>query len=609
MFGGKTPIMQTGNGFSQAPNAQHILLTSLGKQARKTEYGWKGKRVTAELTPLALVQLLDEPQLPNRVVTVITEGARETTWPTFRKEICRILGFEPERVDIPDGSTADDILQILESVANKIPKDAQLALDVTQGLRHFPFIFYALVLYLKSLRGVKVCGVYYGMIEGLQLEVVKPIIDLQPLLELPEWFYAVRMFREHGTTSPIAALLQPLAAQLDEEASALFKAHNRQKGQQRRHAEKQVGGAVEALKKYAFAYEAALPLELGKASWEISERIQELAAVNASGIPPLAAELTGAIAAAAQRTALAAHPPGKGHWKTQIPLDEKELERQAGMIDVYLRREQLPLAVGLMREWVVSWAILRSENRTERWLDNQSRRPYEQRLGALGAFARNQAFRDIITQKQRDFGEFWNRLTGELRNALHHHGMRENAVEKPIDSLEKVKDFWERLKAGNIPLPGLGGGKGTLLLSPQGTRPGVLFSALKAAQPDTCLVICSKTTACSIPEAAAYAAFKGEIEPIELADPHGGYSEICQTVEKARRALLDADKVVANMTGGTTLMGLVIQQMTEEAQNLDRPTRRFALVDRRPPAEQDAEPYVQGGIYWLDETKKDLTET
>ena len=75
----------------------------------------------------SVVQLLDEPQLPNRVVTVITEGARETTWPTFRKEIRRILGFEPERVDIPDGSTADDILQIPESVDNKIPKDAQLA--------------------------------------------------------------------------------------------------------------------------------------------------------------------------------------------------------------------------------------------------------------------------------------------------------------------------------------------------------------------------------------------------------------------------------------------------------------------------------------------------
>lgn len=65
---------------------------------------------------------------------------------------------------------------------------------------------------------------------------------------------------------------------------------------------------------------------------------------------------------------------------------------------------------------------------------------------------------------------------------------------------------------------------------------------------------------------------------------------------------MNADAVVANMTGGTTLMGIVIQQMTEEARKLGRDVRRFALVDRRPPAEQDNNPFVQGEAYWLDTT-------
>ena len=54
------------------------------------------------------------------------------------------------------------------------------------------------------------------------------------------------------------------------------------------------------------------------------------------------------------------------------------------------------------------------------------------------------------------------------------------------------------------------------------------------------------------------------------------------------------------MTGGTTLMGLVIQRLAEEAQRLYRPVRRFALIDRRTPAEQDSEPFVQGEHHWLD---------
>lgn len=584
---------------------QHILLTSLGRNAIETEYKWQGDRkITASLTPLALVQFLKAAERPNRVVTLVTEEAEQDTWPIFQAEIHKILGVASERVEIPIGSTDDEIRQILAAVASEIPEGAQLTLDVTQGLRHFPFIFYALVLYLKSLRGIKVRGVYYGMVDAFPKNVPKPIIDLQPLLALPEWFHAVRMFREHGTTSPIAQLLQPLATRLRQETNKLFRSGDEDAGRERNQPATQVERAVDALEKYAFAYESALPLELGAASRELSSRIEVLRTLNIPGTPPLATELATAVTEAAEETAFVGQPGRKGNWKTQVPLDKNELVRQARMIDKYLAREQLPLAFGLMREWVVSWAIFQSDEPTERWLDNESRRHYEQRLGALGEFARNQAFQDIITEAQQVFGTFWNQLTNEFRNALHHHGMREDAVEQPLPSLHEVKAFWNRLKEMDMELPTLGGGKGKLLLSPQGTSPGVLFSALKVAKPDTCLVICSATTAGSIQEAAKRAGFEGKIEKIALTEPHGGYAEIAQAVAQAQEELLNADAVVANMTGGTTLMGIVIQQMTEEARKLGRDVRRFALVDRRPPAEQDNNPFVQGEAYWLDKPEK-----
>ncbi len=71
-------------------------------------------------------------------------------------------------------------------------------------------------------------------------------------------------------------------------------------------------------------------------------------------------------------------------------------------------------------------------------------------------------------------------------------------------------------------------------------------------------------------------------------------------MKQARPYLLGADEVIANMTGGTTLMGLVVQRLTEEAQKLDRSVRRFALIERRPPAEQDSDPFVQGDCRWLE---------
>ena len=177
--------------------------------------------------------------------------------------------------------------------------------------------------------------------------------------------------------------------------------------------------------------------------------------------------------------------------------------------------------------------------------------------------------------------------------------MRETAIEEPPSPLESVREFWGQLKAEKIDLPPLGGGGSRLLLSPQGTKPGVLFSALMIAEPNSCLVVCSAASASSIPDAAAHAEFKGTCEKIQLANPLGGFAEIDDAATRARNRLLEADEVVANMTGGTTLMGLVIQRLVEEAQRLNRPVRRFALIDRRPPAEQDSNPFVQGEHHWL----------
>ena len=587
---------------SQPSEVPHILLTSLGMRAIKTEYEWNGKKATADLTPLALVQLLEETQLPNRVIAVVTQSAKLETWQPFRAGICQTLKFSPEIVEIPDGSNSDEIRQILESVAKSVPEGADLTLDVTQGFRHFPFIFYALVLYLTSLRGVKIRGAYYGMVEGLPQNVPKPIIDLQPLLELPEWFHAVRMFRDLGTTKPIADLLQPLADRLDKEKANLFTKGKRSEAQKLLKQATSVRHSVDWLERYAFAYESALPLELEKASRELIDSIKKLPKVGSAGLPLLADELTGTIVAAAEKSAFPKPPSGGGSWKSKICLDENELKRQAYMIDLYLNRDQLSLAVGLMREWVVSWAIWKSDNTADisKWLDRGVRSLYERRLGAIGALAANTAFKSTITTAQKKFGGFWNQLGDALRNMLHHHAMRIDGFEQSPTFLKDVRNFWNGLREGSTELPALGGGKGKLLISPQGMRPGVLFSALKEAQPDTCLVICSETSANTIPEAAEHACFKGHVEQIELGDPLGGFDEINAVAGRAHGYLLYADEVIANMTGGTTLMGIIVQRLVEDAQKLDRPVRRFGLIDRRPTHEQDSDPFVQGDSHWLD---------
>ncbi len=241
--------------------------------------------------------------------------------------------------------------------------------------------------------------------------------------------------------------------------------------------------------------------------------------------------------------------------------------------------------------------------RTREWLGYSNRKPFERRLGATAAYVRDDVGIEP-TVAQREFGKFWNQLCDELRNAMLHHGMRPPSMEVPPKSLESVREYWNRLRRGEVELPEFGGGAGRLLISPQGNQPGVLFSALKTVQqsdqpPDRCLVICSGQSAETVTEAARRAGYDGLWEKLVLEDPYGGFSEIDRLVAGARRWLFEADTVLANLTGGTTLMGVLVQQLVEQAQRLDRPVRRFALIDRRPPAEQDAHPYVQSEHHWL----------
>jgi hypothetical protein len=106
-----------------------------------------------------------------------------------------------------------------------------------------------------------------------------------------------------------------------------------------------------------------------------------------------------------------------------------------------------------------------------------------------------------------------------------------------------------------------------------------------------------------IDEAARRAGFTGPMRRILVNDPHSGFDELDRVRSEGSEFLLEADCIVANLTGGTTLMGLMVQQLVEAGDRFSRPYRRFALIDRRPPAEQDAEPWVQSGFSWLDQAQ------
>jgi hypothetical protein len=584
--------------------AQHILLTALGARFGNAndliayQLNPDGPTAQEPLAPLALLRLLPENIRPNCVLALCTQGAKDTTWPTFSSGVQRILNVEAQRLDVPDGKTADEIRQIVETAAEQFPEGTELTLDVTQGLRHFPFVAYALALYLTSLRGIRLRGAYYGMLEGFtrDSQEPRPIVDLRTLLELPEWFHAVRVFRERGSTGPLAGLMRGRLGESSRDA--------------------EVDAVVTSLEKTSFAYEAGLPVELAYAA-------EQVVAAFAKGLPttattqiPLANQVSQLMTDSChvfRSKAVVQEMLDEKHdvkWKSRIAVDDDELERQAKLIDLYLSRSQLPLALGLMREWVVSYVLLRC-NQGEKWLDNKlrggTRLVAERRLGALKTFQQNKPDRDasgvVLDKEQKSWALFWQRLT-DIRNELHHHGMQPKVVDFNSTNLQQVKEFWSKLKNLQLTVPEFGGGHGRLLITALGTTPGVLYSALRnASDVVRCLIICTEQSQPSISEATKQAGFQGECKALVISDPHGGYTEDEQRRFRAEasRWLLESDEILVNLTGGTTLMGMAVQHLMDRGRDLNRPCIRFVLIDRRPPEQQRVDPYVKGEVRWLDQ--------
>ncbi len=422
---------------------------------------------------------------------------------------------------------------------------------------------------------------YYGL---LRRGEASPFLDLKPLLELPEWLYALRVLRDTGSALPMVKLLREAPS-----------------NQQNQQIEPELTELSEACL-------SGLPIELGAKASRIRERFRKPLRRLLTGHYrlPLGNELCDRIHTTLEPFALRDQKFEGDGWKGQIRLTERELKRQACVIDDLLDRRNMPTALGLLSEWTVSWAIL-LQGEEGRWLDyDTARRSAATLLGAIENIGRDGSkLKHKLTDDQRALGTYWGQLR-QLRNGYAHHGMR---LEPLVDSKktrknrDHVEKYWrETLRHCPRVSLAFGNPRGQVLVSPIGMRPGVLFSALRVCdgEPALCLVICSRETEPKIDEARSLAGYDGPVKALCLKDPFGGRAEIDRLTKDARADLVDATKVVVNVTGGTTLMGLVAEALADAARKLACPVRRFGLIDRRPPAEQDADPYRLGEPYWLD---------
>ena len=561
----------------------HVLLTVLGTNTRSAHYTLDGRDTEAHIAPVALFELLPDRERPNRVLALCTAEAKQASWPLLERALAGRCGAEP--IDVPGGETQEEVSMFLSTVAGTIAEPVDLTVDVTHGFRHFSFLTYLAVLYLAALRGVRICGAYYGMLN--RKPNLSPFLDLRPMLELPRWIHALQVLRDTGSTLPIATIL------LDRPGSQSARDNARD------------------LRRLSEAYLAGLPLELGRLARNVRHQSRRPLKKLLQGDHqlPLSDNLVALLGEILKPISLTEPSTGAG-WKRSVPISKIELQRQAAIIDRLVCHESVATAVRLLREWTVSWVIWQRAPKDD-WLSRDVRYTAENVLHAIKAIGSDEELQDVLSEKQFSLARFWEHLA-EVRNAYAHHGMRGDDLvrDRTIANMRRhVLDFWKQ-NLRTCPRFDLSLGESPgdrVLVSPIGLRPGVLFSAVHACRADnngdpaSCLVICSQETEAKIPEALQEAGYRGRFEPLRLDDAFGGSSEIRRLVQAARRHFIGAPEVLVNVTGGTTLMGLAAEELGAAARALACPVRRFGLIDHRPGEQQDAEPYQTGEPFWLDE--------
>lgn len=561
------------------------LITSVGIQPySENRYRWGQKTVTSGYSATALVRLLG--LKGGQGTVLLTEAAAERHWARLQQELAE-AGWAADYRLVPEGGTMEEQMAAAELVMDSVRPGEAIVLDVTQGLRHLPFAYLAALTYLVGLQGNRVLGIYYSALELRKQDPagVVPVFDLSPLFRLLEWYQALGAAEQTGD-------LRPLTRSLIQDKGWLFR-----QGLGRH----EFGRAADAIQRLARALAMGTPLEVGI---EVGRAVAALERLEPAHVPWLPArrmlEWLRAEMAAGRWGKPVAGPAGgeSGLRKAQVPLTREELERQLELARWYADRYDFVKTALLLREWLVSAAVW-AYGDPARWLSADERKTAEGRLHALQL----QLEEGLVRKDQAVLGHVWQRLR-IFRNFVAHAGMTVEKVkltEPEQSAKELLRDCQAALDQVGRPLPWPLPLAGRLVITPLGLKPGLLLTVCRKLQPDRLLIVTSEEAAGMVDGALAVAGCE-EVQRriLLLADPFvdkGAPRSLLD--DEVREWLASASEVVANITGGTAFMGYVVQQLAHEASRFGRPVRPCVLIDRRPEVVQEAEPYVEGEVHWL----------
>lgn len=384
----------------------HITFSSIGlTDYEPTTYVWNEETIETPFIQEATHHFFE----PDRVLVAMTPAARE------KQEDLLQARVSFERLDIPDKQNEEGWWTIFETIANAVPPESHLTIDITHGFRSQPVIALAIAVYLQAARDVTIERIVYGRFEK---NGPSPILDLTPFLDMIEWSVAARQFVRDGNADVLASMM--VDAQND--------AYRRGDA----NPPKQIKSAGNQLKSFTDALSVVRVEEvtvdrvdtLVDTLDDIQEEVEEHPRLR-----PLEALL--------ERVKARVRP-----MHTASLYDAQGFAAQAEMMRFFLDTNQVQQAVTLAREALISHHAITMGldpapvNRDD-W-DESGRARAEDALIDLARDAER-------TGEAKALGDLWSGI-GQLRNDINHAGMNtdpgdgKTLVSHAQDLVEQVMD-------------------------------------------------------------------------------------------------------------------------------------------------------------------------
>ncbi|WP_038056693.1 TM1812 family CRISPR-associated protein [Thermus amyloliquefaciens] len=377
---------------------EKLILSFLGVgNYQEVPYRLDGKDYATPYTQEALAK-----HYPDHTLKVLlTQKAREKHGEALRARV------PYQEVPIPDGRTEEELWRIFNAMAEAVPGEARLVLDISHGFRSQPILGLAVAHFLRVAKGVEVERIVYGLL--LEEEGRGEFLDLTPFLELLSWTEAARDLFRHGFGRPLGELLKGLHRQSWLRSEAQVRA---------------LGTLGNTLDRLSLSLELLRVQEAGEHArglLEALERVKEdLVSLPRSQPLGLLLDLL------------------EGQYRplaVENPFTPEGLRAQAAMVDLLLRTGSLAQAVALMRELVVSVVCLK------RGFDPVEEREAAERL--LGAWSKR--VQTGAEDHRNALGELWGELS-EIRNDTLHASMRKGPT--PAETLEnRIQKVWPKVRA------------------------------------------------------------------------------------------------------------------------------------------------------------------